>query len=141
MAKAEAKETNEKVVVKYNGPSGWDLSLSGRGKVAIKPGEEYAFDPREPTELRALLGIIKEVNRPRTNYRIALKPPVEGQQEQEKIYRFELLSGTDALPKVLQKHSYTASNLYTDEEKKAILDLCPTFFDKSTMRGRMVTVM
>lgn len=141
MAKLETKETNEKVVVKYNGPSGWDINLAGRGKVAIRPGEEYGFDPHEPTELRALLAIIKEVNRPRTNYRIVLKPPVEGQQEQVKVYKFEFVSGNKALPEVLQKHSYTASNLYTDEEKKAILALCPSFFDKSMMRGRIVTVM
>ena len=141
MAKTESIEKIESVVVKYNGPAGWDINLAGRGKVSIAPGEEHAFNPREPTELRALLSILKEVNRPRTNYRVRLTPPKEGQQEQEKVYRFVVLSGLKSLPEVLQKHSYNASNMYTDAEKSAILSLCPTFFDRMTPKKGMVAVM
>ena len=131
------KNVSEKVVVKYNGPSGWDIDYPGRGKVAIGPGEETHFDPHDPAQLHVLLGIIKEVNRSRTNERVALKATGgDGFKEQVKIPKFEIVDGKEFLPDVLRKHKYSASNMLTDEEEKAIRDLCPSYFDQKRDKFR-----
>jgi len=140
MAKTEEKQ-DEKVVVKFNGPTGWDIDLAGRGLVSLRPGEEFEFNPREPTELRALLGIIKEVNRPRTNRRIRLKPQTsDGYKEQEFIERFVITKGLENLPEAIRKHAYSASNMLSPSEKKAILELCPQYFEQSSLKNRRVVL-
>ena len=135
----KTEEKREKVVVKYNGMTGWDISYPGRGIEAVRPGAEVEFDPRDPAQLHVLLGIIKEVNRPRTNERISLtRAAPDGFQEQLKIPKFEILKGRELLPDVLLKHKYSASNMLTNDEVDAIRDLCPKYLDRKHERLRMV---
>ena len=137
MGKQIEKQENGRVVVKYNGPTGWDINFVGRGKVAVRPGENVELDPHEVTQLRALLTIVKEINRPYSNERVRLKPPTpSGFKAQEMVPRFEYVSGKELLPEVLQKHSYSASNMFTDAERNAVLDLCPKYFDETNPKKK-----
>ncbi|MCK9603004.1 MAG: hypothetical protein M0R66_01285 [Candidatus Omnitrophica bacterium] len=130
-----------KVVVRYEGPTGWDINFSGRGKMSVAPGQEVALNPRDTIELRALLGIIKEINRVRTNERLVLKPQTpDGFKEQVKVPKFRFVRGTENLPKILLEHKYSASAMLTDDEKKAVLELCPDFF-KITHKPRFGVVV
>lgn len=133
--KTETKE--EKVVVRFEGPTSWDIDFAGRGHVALRPGGEIGLNPRDVLELRALLAIMKEVNRPRTNRRIRLKQATpDGYKEQEFVPKFMVVKGLESLPEVLQKHSYSENNMYSDGEKEAILELCPKFFEQMTIKQR-----
>ena len=133
------EEKSGKVVVKYNGLAGWDIDIPGRGKEAIRPGAEISFDLNDPPQLHVLLGIIKEVNRPRTNVRTALeKSKGDGFRDQVKIPKFEIVKGQELLPEALQKHQYSASNMLTDDEAEAIKSVCPKYFDRKPTTKRMV---
>ncbi len=124
----EAKDPN--VHILYNGSGGWDINYPGRGKVAVRPGETIKLNPKNEFELRALLSIIKEIHRPSTNGRIVVKKEMPGMIEHKRVFKFEITAGEENLPKVLLDHKYTASNMYTDHEREAILKLCPEYFKK-----------
>ena len=126
---APAAADDYKAVFLYNGPSGYDINFAGRGKVAIKVGENVTLNLVEATQMRAFLAIIKEVNRPKTNFRTTFtKPDADGNKDQLKIARFSTVTMGAGIPEVLQKHSYSASNMLTDVEEKAVLAICPEFW-------------
>jgi hypothetical protein len=136
--KEKTEEKQDKVVVRYNGGAGYDINYPTRGKVSIKPGETAVFNPHDPYELDALLQIIKVINGGRINYRTKMtKPDNEGGRDMEKIYRFKIESGMELLPKILQEHKFSASNLMTDEETAAIKGICPKFFDRPDLKRRI----
>ena len=135
-----AKETKEeeRVVVKYNGPAGWDINYPTRGKQSVKPGETVSLNPHDPYELEALLSILKTVNGGRVNVRTELlKPNNEGVRELAHHHRFTVESGLGFLPEILQKIKYSGSGIYTDEERKAIEQVCPEYFKRPDMKRKI----
>ena len=138
MAKVnENVETIGKVVVKYNGPAGYDIDYPKRGKTTIRPGESFGLRPSDPYELEALLQILKVINGGRINFRTRLsKPDAEGGRDAEKVYRFQIESGMENLPEVLQNHKFSTSNMLTETEEAAIMKICPKFFERPDMKKR-----
>lgn len=123
---------------KYAG--GWDISIPGRGTRTYGPNDLIKLNPYDEFELRAILGVIKEVNRRSSNAWMRVNNKQTG--ETERAERFVIESGLEGLPEVLQKHSYTASGGYTDEEIEAIKVICPKFrFEKMRPHPLMGTGM
>ena len=140
MAKIEEKtaEKIEKVVVRYNGPAGWDINYPTRGKFSVQPGKCVEFNPHDPYELAALLGVIKWVNSGHMNYRTRYtKNNAEGGKDLEKVYKFAIESGKEFLPPILLQHKFSGSDMFTDDEAAAIRGICPKFFERPDLKRRI----
>ena len=103
----------------------------GRGMKTYAQGDVAEFDPHDAMELRALLCIVKMMNRKKTNAYIVVTD--KNTNETKRMERFTLPddSGFAKLPKVLQEHVATMDGGYTDKERDAIKTLVPDFpFEK-----------
>jgi len=118
------ESVSDKVVVQTNVP--WIIDYPGRGRVQLHVGQTTEFDVHDDQQLTALLTVVKEINRPKTNRRLRLNK-VAGKTEYEYYQAFTIVSGENALPKVLREHSYTESGMLTNDERSAIKALCPGF--------------
>lgn len=118
----------EHVVVKHNGDI-WDINYPGRGKFSLFKGQTVKFNIHDRKELRALISVVKEINRPRGNSRVELKKS-GGHTEYLTINRFEIVEGKELLPEIILKMQYSSSGMPLDDERDAIVSICPDFFEK-----------
>lgn len=115
------------------------VSYPGRGMKTYAQGDVAEFDPHDAMELRALLCIIKMMNRPKTNAYIVVTD--KNTNETKRMERFTLPedSNFEKLPEVLRKHVATFDGSFTDKERDAIKTLVPDFtFEK---KRQQVTMM
>ena len=119
-------EKPERVRFAYGGSSGYEIYMPGRGSKMFARGDVIELNPTDVQELRAILCIVKELNRRKTNAYIRVIDQKTG--ETERVERFTELDGSlKLIPEVLRKHHYTGEGGYTDEEKAAIRTLVPDF--------------
>ena len=125
---AKGAEKREFVEVRHNGDI-WDINYAGRGKFSVFKGQTVKFNIHNRHELRALLSVVKEINSPRGNNRTHMEKK-GGMVEYKTVARFEFVEGKERLPEILQKLNYSSSGIPLDEERDAILELCPDYFEK-----------
>jgi len=124
----KATDKPEYVEVLHNGDI-WDINYAGRGKFSVFKGQTVKFNVHNRQELRALISVVKEVNRPKGNERSQVKKE-GGQAEYIRIKRFEIVGGREYLPEIILKMQYTSSGIPLDNERDAIVSICPDFFEK-----------
>lgn len=103
------------------------VSYPGRGMKTYAQGDVAEFNPHDAQELRALLCIIKMMNRPKTNAYIVVVDKNTNETKRKERFILPENSGFENLPEVLKKHVATADGSFTDLERAAIKSLVPDF--------------
>lgn len=126
----------ENVVVKCGVPCGWVIDDPTLGKRRILLGETVAFDPTDSTQLHNLIGVIKIVNSPRVN-EVEDKTSTSGQIRHTIRKKFEIVSGLETLPLVIQQMKIAPQEYYP-AEVEAIKLICKDF---APFKKKVKTVM
>lgn len=130
----------DKVVVKCNVPCGWVLDDPIIGRRRVLDGEKVEFDPMNGTQLHQLIQVLRVVNNPRINEQENVVKK-GGQTRHTLRKKFEIVSGLESLPKVLQETRMSAME-YNPAEIEAIRSLVPDFppFSRK-MKGEKVMIV
>jgi len=121
----EGKEMKkmQMVEVKCMVPNGWVITDEELGKRVIQPNEIVPFNIYDGLQLHNLIQVLRIINNPRIN-EVEYKDRGSGRHAIRK--KFEIASGIEHLPKVLQETKMSKME-YTPEEKDAIKSLVPDF--------------
>lgn len=126
----EKQETRKELVVRFNGIGTWTMNCPGRGSKELTPGTVETLNLTDKYELKAALEILKQVNSPRINtQKFIVKGSADGKDTKYRT-RFDVLSGIEHLPKILQEVKFKANNFPTHEEMEAVKSLVPDFYEK-----------
>lgn len=126
--KAEVKSPKFVEVI-FNGSTGWTIDYQGRGRKTIMPGKTEKFNIYDKQQLHALLQVLKNVNTEKINTRTIVNKKNQA-KPYDYIKRWEVVSGLDNLPKVLQDITFGENNFPSEEEQKAIVSLVPNYYIK-----------
>jgi len=121
--KEETMEEIKEVTVKCMSPCGWIISDNELGKRRINVNESVSFNIYDGIQLHNLIQVIRIINNPRIN-EVEYKDRGSGRHAIRK--KFEIVSGLEYLPKVLQVTKMSKME-YTPEEREAITSLVPDF--------------
>ena len=113
-----------------------DISYPNGTKRTVGRGQTIKFNLSDAGDLKALLEIVKQINRNRTNTLVRLRTESDGFKIPETYKKFEIVKGENNIPSSLRKYSYRQNKGFTEEEVKDIKVLCPDFFNVKPSRNR-----
>lgn len=119
----------EYVEIELTGTSTSSFTYISRGVQVLTPGSTKRFNVHDKEDLHHLLGILKSVNSRANVSRYIEKNAADGMEHKQRK-RFTVKSGLEYLPPLLQKVEFEISEVPTDEQRDAILSLCPDYFEQ-----------
>ena len=121
--KPEMKPNGEKIKVKCMCPCGWVISDAQTGLRRVMNNETIELDPHDGGQLHTIIQVLRTINNPRVN---EVEYMDKGTRKHNIRKKFEIVSGLDSLPEVIQKTRMSKME-YTLEEREAIMSLAPDF--------------
>jgi len=120
-------EAQERIVeVLYGGVGGWAISPSEGEQINLGPGDKFEFDITRQDHLNHVIQIVKQINEPKVNVCHYLVK-TDTADPNKKRYRFAITKGEGNIPATLRKMKYRRNNAFTNEEREAILSVCPNY--------------